>query len=81
MIVERGWQRECPQRGRPGTMVLEEPEYDSTGTRSVWAAATGCWQVLEGKLTHNCRGRFRQHEVECLLSAAVSCCGCREGVL
>jgi hypothetical protein len=53
--VERGWQRKCPQCGRPGTMLLEEPEQGSTGEQSVWVAATGCWQVLAGKLAHNCK--------------------------
>lgn len=54
--VQRGWQRKCPQCGRPGTMLLEEPEHDSSGEHSVWVGATGCWEVLAGKLAHNCKG-------------------------
>lgn len=57
VMVERGWQRKCPQCGRPGTMLLQEPEHDSTDEQSVWGAATGCRQVLAGKLAHNCKER------------------------
>jgi hypothetical protein len=55
-MVQRGWQRKCPQCGRPGTMLLEEPEHASIGKQSLWIAATGCWQVLGAKLVHRCKG-------------------------
>ena len=55
-LVEKSWQRKCTDCGRPGTMILEEPEHDSSGEHSEWIAATGCWQVRAGKLAHKCKG-------------------------
>jgi len=54
VMVEKGWQRKFPQCGRPGTMVLEEPEHDASGKHSRWIGATGCWQAKQGKLIHKC---------------------------
>jgi len=56
-LIQKRWQRTCPDCGRPGTMVLEEPEHDSSGEHSRWKAATGCWETEAGKLIHRCRGR------------------------
>ena len=54
MLVERAWQRKCPECGHPGTMVLEEPKDDASGRRSRWLGATGCWRVEYGVLIHKC---------------------------
>jgi len=53
-MVERGWQRKCPNCGHPGTMVLEEPERVAGGCHTRWIGATGCWRVTAGVLIHKC---------------------------
>ena len=59
-LVERGWQRRCPECGFPGAMFLEEPDNDASGAESSWVRATGCWQVENGKLIHKCAAPTRQ---------------------
>jgi hypothetical protein len=53
-LIQKRWARECPECGRKGSMVLEEPENDSSGEQSRWIAASGCWRTEDGKLIHKC---------------------------